>query len=59
MALPQVKTGQGSSSGTVAAKSVRSWLYVGWFEIPRDFPESRLYGFKVDKLTASVEDFLT
>jgi hypothetical protein len=27
---------------TVAAKSVRSWLYVGWFEIPRDFMESQV-----------------
>jgi hypothetical protein len=26
----------------VAAKSVRSWLYVGWFEIPRDFTESQV-----------------
>jgi hypothetical protein len=27
---------------TVAAKSVRSWLDVGWFEILRDFTESRV-----------------
>jgi hypothetical protein len=26
----------------VVAKSVRSWLNVGWFEIPHDFTESRV-----------------
>jgi hypothetical protein len=43
----------------VAAKSVRSWLMLVGLKSLVISRNLGLYGFKFDKLTASVEDFLT